>query len=390
MLQNFEYGMECPVVFGPGSISCVGERLKALGGSKAFVVTGPHISRAGLIDPALKAIEDAGLKYMVYNDVKPDPLDDACDAAAEAAKEFGADCVLGIGGGSPQDVAKVVSVLLANPGKKALDFATSRGVVFPGRFPLIIAPTASGTGSEVSRIAVISDHTNHAKDAVFCSADLAVVDPDLTMTTPPHITAASGFDSLSHSIEASTASYNRNPFGRLLALHAMKLIFENLPKCYDNGQDREARANMAFASNLAGAAFNNTCVHIGHAVAHELGGVFGLAHGYCCAITGVEVAKNAVRADIGLGLDMAEAMGLKLPPEASADDVCEAVEQKLRGLYRYCGAKTLQEYGISREAAVACAEGAIAHNVFWNYGPAEMDLASYREIIGKMWDMASF
>jgi alcohol dehydrogenase class IV len=389
MLHNFEFGMECPVVFGPGSISCVGERFKIMGGARVFVVTGPNISRAGLIDPALTAIKDAGLEYMVYNDVKPDPLDDACDAAAEAAAAFGADCVLGIGGGSPQDVAKAVSVLLANPGKKALDFALSKGLVFPKRIPLIIAPTASGTGSEVSRIAVLSDHKTHAKDALLCSGDLAIVDPDLAMTTPPSITAASGFDCLSHALEASTA-FNRNPFGRLIALHAMKLIFENLPKCYDDGSDREARDNMAFASTLAGAAFNNTSVHIGHAVAHELGGVFGLAHGYCCAVTGVEVAKHAVRADITLGLDIAEAMGLQLTSAASTEAVCQAVEKKLRGLYRYCGAKTLREYGISREAAIACAEGAIKHNVFWNHGPSNMNAASYRNIIGKMWDLEAF
>jgi alcohol dehydrogenase class IV len=360
-----------------------------MGGTRVFVVTGPNISRAGLIDPALMTIGDADLKYMMYNNVSPDPLDDACEAAAEAAAAFGTDCVLGIGGGSPQDVAKVVSVLLANPGKKALDFSLSKGLVFPKRLPLIIAPTASGTGSEVSRIAVLSDHRTHAKDALFCSADLAVVDPDLTMTTPPSITAASGFDCLSHCLEASTA-FNRNPFGRLIALHAMKLIVENLPKCYDNGGDREARVNMAFASNLAGAAFNNTSVHIGHAIAHELGGVFGLAHGYCCAITGAEVAKHAVCADVELGFDMADAMGLQLPPDASAEELCRAIEEKLRGLYRHCGAKTLQEYDISREAAIACAEGAIEHNVFWNHGPSSMDVASYRDIIGKMWDVAIF
>jgi len=389
MLQNFEYGLECPVVFGPGSILSVGERLKNMGGLKVFVVSGPNISRSGLIDGALKSIKEAGLEYLLYNDVKPDPLDDACEAAAEAAKAFNADCILGIGGGSPQDMAKVVSVLLKNPGKKTLDFSLSKGFIIPDKIPLVIAPTASGTGSEVSRIAVVSDHTNHAKDAIFCSSDLAIFDPDLTMTTSPSITAASGFDCLSHTIEASTA-FNVNPFGRLLALHAMKLIFENLPKCYDDGSDKEARANMAFASNLAGVAFNNTSVHIGHAVAHELGGVFGFAHGYCCAITGAEIAKHAIRADIGFGYDFTEAMGLRLDPDAKAEDICAAVEEKLNGLYRYCGAKTLQEYGVSREDAVACAEGAIEHNIFWNHGPAKMDVESYRDIIGKMWDHKAF
>ena len=389
MLDVFEYSMQCPVVFGPGVISCVGERLKMLGGSRVFVVTGPNISRAGLIDPAFESIKAAGLEYMMYNDVKPDPLDDACEEAARAAEEFRADCVLGVGGGSPQDVAKTVAVLMANPGSKALDFSLSKGLVFPKKIPLIIAPTASGTGSEVSRIAVLSDHRNHAKDALFCSADLAVFDPDLTMTAPPAITAASGFDCLSHALEASTA-FNLSPFGKMVALEAMKMIFENLPRCYNDGGDREARANMAYASNLAGIAFNNTSVHIGHAVAHELGGVFGLAHGYCCAITGAEVAKHAIRADISHGYGLAEAMGVKLAPGASAEDICAAVEEKLRGLYRGCGAKTLQEYGISREDAVACAEGAIEHNIFWNHGPAKMDPGAYRDIIGKMWDLKSF
>ena len=389
MLDLFEYGMECPVVFGPGSITCVGERLKKMGGTKAFVVSDPNITRCGLVDPALKAIEDAGLEYMLYNDVKPDPLDDACEAAAETAAGFGADCVLGVGGGSPQDVAKVVSVLLANPGKKALDFSLAKGLVRAEKIPLILAPTASGAGSEVSRIAVLSDHRNHAKDALFCSADLAVFDPDLTMTATKSITAASGFDCLSHAIEASTA-FNLNPFGQMIALRAMKLIFKNLPKCYDDGGDRKARADMAFASNLAGMAFNNTSVHIGHAVAHEIGGVFNIAHGYCCAITGAEVAKHAIRADIRLGFDLADAMEIIIPPEAGVEDVCGAVEEKLRGLYRHCGAKTLQEYGISREDAVACAEGAIEHNIFWNHGPAGMNLDSYRDIIGKMWNVKTF
>ena len=391
MLQVFEYGMECPVVFGPGSITCVGERLKMMGGSKVLVVSGPNISKAGLIEPALQSIKDAGLEYSLYSSVKPDPTDDNCEDAAAHGSDFKADCVLGIGGGSPQDVAKVASVLLANPGTKALDYALSKGVFSRAkRLPLIVAPTASGAGSESTRIAVLSDHKTHAKDAMIVGADLAIFDPDLTMTTTPHITAASGFDSLSHTIEAAT-SYNVNPFAQMIALHGTKLIFENLAICYDDGGNKEARANMAFASNLGGIAFNNTTVHIGHAVAHELGGVFGIAHGYCCAITGIETAKYAARHDIKLGFALAEAMGIELAPGTPTEDVCGALEEKLRRLYRHCGAKTMKEYGITLKEAVACAEGAIEHNIFWNWGPGEkMSLEGYRDVIAKMWEPDTF
>jgi alcohol dehydrogenase class IV len=147
---------------------------------------------------------------------------------------------------------------------------------------------------------------------------------------------------------------------------------------------------MAFASNLAGIAFNNTSVHIGHAIAHEIGAVFNLPHGYCCAITGAEVAKHAIRADIKHGYDLAEAMGIELRPGAETKEIYDAVANELVSLYRYCGAKTLQEYGISREDAVACAEGAIEHNIFWDHGPARMSVESYRDIIGKIWDHKTF
>ena len=391
MIPVFEYGLECPVVFGAGAIAEVGERLIAMGGTRVLVVSGPNISKAGLIEPALKSIRDAGLEFLLYNNVKSDPMDDNCEDAANEGAKFGVDCVLGIGGGSPQDVAKVASVLLANPGAKALDFALSKGVFTPAnKIPLIVAPTASGAGSESSRIAVLSDHKTHAKDAMFVSADLAIFDPDFTMTATPGITASSGFDCLSHTIEASTA-FNLNPFGQLIALHGMKLIFENLPKCFDDGNNREARANMAFASNLGGIAFNNTSVHIGHAVAHEIGGVFGIAHGACCAFTGIEVAKYAIRYDTEMGVAMAGAMGIALPAGAGADELCAAVGDKLRALYRHCGAKTMKEYGISREDAVACAEGAIEHNIFWNHGPGQaMSVEAYREIIARMWEPDKF
>ena len=391
MLSVFEYGMECPVVFGSGSIDSVGERLKEMGGTKVLVVSGPNISKSGLIEPALQSIRAAGLELFLYNKVKSDPMDDNCEDAAAEGTKFGADCVFGIGGGSPQDVAKAASVLMANPGAKALDFALSKGVFTPAkRLPLIIAPTASGAGSESSRIAVLSDHKTHAKDAMFVSADLAIFDPDFTMAATPDITAASGFDCLSHTIEASTA-FNLNPFGRLIALHGMKLIFENLPVCFEDGSNREARANMAFASNLGGIAFNNTSVHIGHAVAHEIGGVFGIAHGCCCAFTGIEVAKYAIRSDTKMGLDIAGAMGIELSSGAGAEDICLLVENKLRDLYRRCGAKTMKEYGIAHDAAITCAEGAIEHNIFWNHGPGQdMSVEGYREIIEKMWELEEF
>ncbi|MCQ2567730.1 MAG: iron-containing alcohol dehydrogenase [Mogibacterium sp.] len=388
-MDVFEYGMECPVVFGPGSIDCIGERAKMLGANKVFLVTGPHIYPAGVVDPAIDSLKAAGLEVYVHSDVKPDPLDDACEAAAEKAREFGADCVVGIGGGSPQDTAKCVSILLANPEKSLMSCSLMYGLIKYPRVPLIICPTASGSGSEVTRIAVVSDHTNHAKDAVLCSPDLAIFDPNFTMSASPKNTAASGFDCLSHTIEASTA-FNRNPWGKMHALEAMKLIVENLPKCYDDGSDKEARVNMAYASNLAGIAFNNTSVTIGHAVAHEIGGVFGIPHGFCCAITGSAVARNAIKADITLGYAYADAMGIELPENATTEQICDLVTEKLHSIYRHCGAKTLQEYGISREDAVACAEGAIEHNIFWNHGPAPMDVEKYREIIGEMWDVEKF
>jgi alcohol dehydrogenase class IV len=282
-------------IFGRNAVSQLGEAAVNLRVKRAFLVTDPVLLRAGVVEPVHAPLSVDGVAVEIYAGGEPEPSLRAAGAAIERARAFKPDAVIGLGGGSNMDLAKITAVVLTHGGDPR-DYVGDGKVPGP-ILPLFCVPTTAGTGSEVSAATVLTDTENKIKVGVlsnFLRPRVAVVDPLLTLTCPPKVTADSGIDALTHAIEAYTAVDNevfplahgertvyqgRHPMGDLLAEKAIALIGANLRRAVTNGQDEEAREGMALAATLAGMAFSNVGVAAVHALEYPVGGATHCSHG---------------------------------------------------------------------------------------------------------------
>lgn len=250
-----------------------------------LMVTSPSVAKMAGTRRLLEALQGAGVSCAVYDRTVPNPTTDTVEEALALYQEGGCQAIIGIGGGSSLDCAKAVGVRVARPGKPL----SKLGGVLKVRKrlpPLAAVPTTAGTGSETTIAAVITDAETRDKYAISdfpLIPDYAVLDPEMTVTLPPHLTAATGMDALTHAVEAFIGR-STTPDTREDALAAVKLIFENLERACRDGSDLEARRNMLTASFRAGCAFTKSYVGYVHAVAHSLGGAYNVAHGYANAV----------------------------------------------------------------------------------------------------------
>lgn len=267
------------IIMGPGAIQRIGEEARRLGASKVLVVTDKGIMDVGLIQPVEVSLKRAHLRFMVFDGVEPDPRYETVEQCLERIQGKGVDCIIGVGGGSPIDIAKTVAIMVTNRGRIADYFGVDL-VPKPG-LPTIMVPTTAGTGSEVTPIAILSDEEERLKRGVvspFLFPSVALLDPELTLGLPPHITAATGMDALIHAIEAYT-SVNATEITDMLACRAIKLIYGNIRTVYARGDNLEARSAMMEGSLLAGMAFANAGVTAVHAFAYPIGAEFHIPHG---------------------------------------------------------------------------------------------------------------
>ncbi len=271
-------------VIGPGAINGIGDQLKNLGGKKALIVTDAGLSKLGMADQVKELVEEAGLEVVVFDGAEPNPTDKNVEAGFEVWKNEKCDALISLGGGSSHDCAKGVGLLAANGGKiqdyEGVDKSTNPMV------PYIAVNTTAGTASEMTRFCIITDTSRKVKMAIVdwrVTPAFSINDSEMMMGMPPALTAATGMDALTHSIEAyvSTAA---TPLTDSAALMSIKLIAEYLPKAVANGSDIDARDKMAYAQFLGGMAFNNASLGYVHAMAHQLGGFYNLPHGVCNAI----------------------------------------------------------------------------------------------------------
>ena len=280
----FSFVLPTKIIFGPGCIKNIPAELSELGVSRPLIVTDAGVSAAGILSKVL-AVLPGEISHCVFDKVAANPKDINVAAGAEAYKAFNADSIIAVGGGSPIDCAKSIGVLVAN---NAFDIKAFEGKNKPSKPlpPLISVPTTSGTGSELTFSSVITDTKNNYKMTVknaFTAPKIAVCDPELTLTVPPSITAATGIDALTHAIEAFTATCSE-PISDAAALYAIELISQNLVPAFKNGNDLEARSRMLMASMLAGIAFSHSDVASVHCIAESLGGMYDLPHGLCNAV----------------------------------------------------------------------------------------------------------
>jgi len=317
------------VEYGSGAITALESFAAERAVDSALVVTDEYLAESGVIEPATARLEAAGVDVAVYDGVAPEPKLSMVEAAAERVADR--DLVVGVGGGSSMDTAKLAAAL-ANHDRPVRELLGTDNV--PGETgPLALVPTTAGTGSEVTHIGVFADERDGGvKKVVFSPhlfADLAAVDPDLTKTMPPGVAAATGLDALTHAVE-SYVSLLRTPYTDVLARRAVELVAENLRPAVTQGPDNDAaRANMSLAATLAGQAFVNSGLGAVHALTYPLGMECGLGHGLANGVLLPHVMRYNVPAEVGRFADLAALLGETRRPGESdrqfADRSVEAV-----------------------------------------------------------------
>jgi alcohol dehydrogenase len=270
---------------GPGSVKQLAENISVRGLKRVLVVTDKVLMGIKLPQGLLDSLEANGVRYTVFDDVQPNPTIQNVEDGRQVYKDNNCEAIIAFGGGSPIDCAKIIGARIANPYLSVKMMKGLFRVVLPIP-PFFCVPTTAGTGSETTVAAVITDPESHGKFAINdlkLIPKIAVLDPELTVGLPPHITATTGMDALTHAVEAYIG-LNGSPFSDENAERATKLIFENLEEAYRNGSNLEARHKMALASYYGGAAFTRAYVGYVHAIAHKLGGMYGVPHGLANAV----------------------------------------------------------------------------------------------------------
>ncbi|CAN0049234.1 unnamed protein product, partial [Chrysoparadoxa australica] len=328
MTSAFTFTTVPKILFETGSSARLAETAApALQGARRILfVTDAGVRGAGLANGALAGLEAAGLEVLVYDKVVADPPEETVFDAVKAGQNFGAEAVIGFGGGSPMDTAKVVAVLLS--GEQALTEMYGVQQVRASRPPLILLPTTAGTGSEVTNVAVLTTGATSkrgiAADPLY--ADMAILDADLTLGLPKHPTAYTGIDAMVHAIEAYTNRRAKNPVSDALALTALIKLHGSILRACEDGSDVEARGDMLLGAMLAGQAFSNSpCAGV-HAMAYPLGGMFHVPHGLSNAVVLPPVLRyNAPMAEAQYG-EISAHLGLKQGSDGLLDEMDRIAE----------------------------------------------------------------
>ena len=336
------------IITGAGASEKAGEQAKRLGATNALIVTDPGIAKIGYADQIAKNLHNAGIATSTFSDVTPDPtLQNVTDGLKQYRAE-NCDVIISIGGGSAIDCGKGIAMKLTNDG----EFANYMGVdkiPNPGA-PLIAIPTTAGTGSEVTKVTVITDTDRNVKMMLSSACllpSVALVDPLLSLTTPPHLTAAVGVDALTHAIEAYI-SKRAQPLTDVLALKAIELISGSLRQAWADGENIPARTDMMLGASIAGMAFSNSSVALVHGMSRPIGAYFHIHHGLSNAVLLLDVMEFSVVGAPKRFADIAQAMGESvdgLSPMKQADAAISAVERLVTDIQM----PRLGEIGIDRE-----------------------------------------
>lgn len=334
---NFDFFVGTKIVFGKNASHQVGEELSSRGLTKPLIVTDRGIIGAGLLKHIEESLSDQGIEWGIFDEVPPNPPSATVVKGVEIFNANNCDSLIAVGGGSSMDACKAISMMVTNDGdiNDYDSFIGTKTFENPG-YPVITIPTTSGTGSETTIAAVITNEETNWKSSTvspYMSPVAALVDPEITIGLPPHITAATGVDALTHAIEAYTslgALNGGSPITDTLALKAINLISNNLRQAYSQGSNYQARENVMAGSMIAGMAFLNVGLGSTHALAHPLGGYYDVPHGVANAILLPYVMKFNLSACPERFADIAKAMGETvdgLSTLEAAEKAVKAVEQ---------------------------------------------------------------
>lgn len=331
-----QFFLRTRVKFGNGTFATVGTEAAALGRTVLVVTGRSAMRRAGLTQKLVAQLEAAGARAVLYEGASPNPTTVEVDDGAELARREQVEAVVGLGGGSAMDVAKAIATVVSY--NKSCYELCGEPLPVPG-LPVVAVPTTAGTGAEVSGVAVVTEPARRLKATLRSPAvapALAVIDPELTVTLPPKVTASSGLDALAHAVE-SYLSRNASPFTEPFAERATGLVFEHLKAACDRGEDLAARTGMALGSLMAGVTLAQAGVILGHGVGMVLGGFFGTDHGATVGVLLPAVLEQTLPGSAGRLAQLGRRSGV-LPATASLSDeeaaraLIQAVRELLAGL----------------------------------------------------------
>lgn len=368
------------IVMGPGALNQVAVEVNALKAEKVLIVTDQGLIDAGLVKKARDLLEKAGIEYAVFGDVEADPRYEIVADCVEMVRRENADLLIGFGGGSPIDIAKVSAVMATNDGPISKYFGID--LVPDAGLPTLIIPTTAGTGSEVTPIAILSDHTEKLKKGIVSQhlfPSTALLDPELTLRLPAHVTAATGMDALIHAVEAFT-SINANSVSDMFARQAMQLISKNIRTAYANGGNLAARSNMLEGSLLAGMAFCNAGVTAVHAFAYPIGAEFHIPHGVANSIMLTPVMEFNKLGNLERFAAMAGYLGENTAGLSTREAANAAVEAMRTLAADLKIPNHLSEFGIKEEDLPQLAEGVMKVTRLLANNPREMTQKDAEEI----------
>jgi alcohol dehydrogenase class IV len=384
LIPPFEFRVPPVIIFGRGTLERAGEQTARFGG-RALVVCGRTATRGGAAQRLTQILKAAGIEATLFDQVEPEPSSATVDACIEAARQAGAEVVLGIGGGSPLDVAKAAAGIFALGGKtEQYHPPENRPIDRPG-LPFIGIPTTAGTAAEITQNAVIHNHALHCKIGMRSPhwvPQVAIVDPALTDSMPPGLTARTGVDVLTHALEGYV-SRRAVPVTDALALKAIEFVGRYLPRAVANGADVEARDAMALASMTAGMAFANTGVGAAHSIAHALGALHGVPHGTACALLLPYVMEYNLPETGDKFADVARALDPSRDGARPQDGIAA-----VRALTRAVGLpQTLVDVGVKRGELAAMVPGTMLSGALKS-NPREVTEQDALHILERAWEGA--
>ncbi|SFR09685.1 iron-containing alcohol dehydrogenase [Desulfoscipio geothermicus] len=369
--------------YGRGAVQYLAGEIQKERAKRVFLISDKGVAGAGLVDKIKNLITEAGAEVIEFLDVEAEPSVENVELAVKTFQEAGCDFIVGLGGGSPMDVSKAVSVVAVNGGS-ILDYVGIGLVPKPG-VPFILIPTTSGTGSEVTQNAIFTDKQEQLKKGVVTEYFLpkaAIVDSDLTMSAPPKITAATGMDALTHAIESYTAP-KATPQTDLYALEAIRLIAKSLRRAVAYGADSEARENMALGSVFAGISLANAGVGAVHALAYPLGGQFGVPHGVANALLLPYVMEFNIVGHVAKFAGIAEAMGENVAGKSKREAAFLALKA-VRELSQDVGIpQKLSEVGVTESDIEGLATATMNVTRLLGNNPRKVTLEDARNIFTK-------
>ncbi|WP_339718971.1 iron-containing alcohol dehydrogenase [uncultured Paraglaciecola sp.] len=367
------------LITGQGASSTLREHIDSLNFRYPLVVTDKGVRNSGTLD--LITAQLAAYQYSIFDNVAAEPDNNVVELCFTAYKAKPHDAIISVGGGSAIDIAKCVAVLAANNQPLSAMFGENK-VVKRG-IPHIAIPTTAGTGSEVTNIAILSVPSEQTKKGIvsdFLLPDLAIVAPEMTLSCPQHITAASGVDALVHAIESYLSNFS-SPITDALAIKAMGMIINHLPTAYRSPQDIDARENMATASLMAGLAFGNAGVGAVHALAYPLGGRYHISHGVSNALLLPYVMEWNKSVCLTRFTDMANALSTAITPNDDAETIANKVIQQLHDLCETVGIpRGMRALGIKEEDIPELATEAFKVERLLKNNPRKLSLSDIESI----------